>query len=107
MDLAERRKRRREDKIEEDEEIEAKILALSRRKERTVQMHRTAEKQRRSSRTIAEGTSGIMFVIDRNGELQKRKPNDSLWWVNDVLLPPEKLTKQQKMKFGRRYRMPF
>jgi len=86
--------------MEEDEEIEAKIKA-SQRRERTVQMDRTAKKQRTSSRTVAEGTSGILFVMDINGELRKGLPNDSLWWVNYVLLPAEKLSNRQKMKFRR------
>jgi len=58
-------------------------------------------------RKKAEGTNGMMYVMNPDGSLRHGKPHDSLWWVNYACMSKEDLTRRQLRKFRRRFRMPF
>ena len=61
-------------------------------------------KKRTNAKKVAP-TKGYLLVVGDNN-LRLVTPQDSLWWVNYVVLPSDLLTTRQKMKFRRRYRMP-
>ncbi|GFH58397.1 hypothetical protein CTEN210_14873 [Chaetoceros tenuissimus] len=96
---------------EEDDTLFYKSIKRS-RKRRKSHKNKPGRKRPRSSHPTSSSTStnekisGYMYVLD-NGKIRLGTPYDSLWWINYVLLPPEKLNARQRMKFRHRYRMPY
>ena len=102
VDIYKRRKRcRRKDQDEYDAILDH--LSVVRRKRKVVDDANISQPRKRKN----PPTKGYMYVVGDNGALRLGTPQDSLWWVNYVLLPPELLTTRQRMKFRRRYRMPY
>ena len=103
---AKRKKRVSAEKEEWDTEIERWMQSRSKRRHfRAAAVDHCNKKWKRKSRK--KNTPAYMYVLDNDGTFRLGTPFDSLWWVNYVLLPPTLLTNRQRMKFRKRYRMPY
>ena len=51
--------------------------------------------------------TSFLYVLDTDGTFRLGRPTDSTWWINYVLLPPDKLTPRQRERFRDRFRVPY
>lgn len=96
----------REQNNSEQKQIMSLIEGNKRKRSVEDECNLAAETSKRT-KTEKSQESSMLYVLDANGQLRRGTPTDSLWWLNYVLLPREKLSKRDLHKFRHRFRMPY